>query len=251
MNMVKRIFVTSLITFAAVIVIYQIACIVITHPVASGNDEGLLEIVYSGTTSMGSYAKYIISDNTVLIEWEEIDRMYFPSVAIEFGWKFRPVHTGNCTIITEQWDCGDFSFAEIYDVTVDESLDISYSKHTAEKLNALSHYMCNYTYDVSVSCDNGGETKIFSADETESFNNEIDRLYGINTDCEKPDLNGMTKIAVDYKYLSDYEHQSVIYLDGTEIYYPYKNYEAEYWAKFVPDELCSIDGIIGLLDLKD
>lgn len=251
MNTVRRIFITSLITFVAAIVIYLIVCIVITYPAVSDKDDGLLEIVYSGTTSMGSYAKYTISDNTVLFECEEIDRMYFPSVAIDFGWKFRPVHPGNCTIITEQWDCGDFSFAEIYDVTVDENLDISYSKHTAEKFNALSHYMETYAYDVSVYCDKDGKTKIFSADETESFNNEIGKLYGINADCEKPDLSGMTKISVDYKYLNDYEHQSVIYLDGMEIYYPYKNYEAEYWAKFTPDDLCSLDGINELLDLKD
>ncbi|MDE6745195.1 MAG: hypothetical protein K2J72_01010, partial [Oscillospiraceae bacterium] len=214
-------------------------------------DNGLLKIVYSGTTSMGSYAKYTISDNTVLIECEEIDRHHFSPIAIDFGWKFKPIHAGNCTIITEQWDCGDFSFAEIYDVTVDENLDIRYSKHKAEKLNAFSHYMNTYTYDVSVSCDKGGETKIFSADETENFNNEIDRLYGINTDCEKPDLSGMTKITVDYKYLDDYEHQSVIYLNDGKIYYPHIRYEVEYWAEFTPDEFCSLDGINELLGLKD
>ena len=251
MDKVKRVIVKSLITFAAAVAVCLVIFAAAKFLVKTRKDNGLLEIVYSGTTSMGSYAKYTISNNTVLIECEEIDRMHFPSVAIDFGWKFRPVNAGNCTIITEQWDCGDFSFAEIYYVTVDENLEISYSKHTAEKLNAFSHYMETSVYDVSVSCDKNGETKIFSADEINSFNNEIDRLYGINTDCEKPDLSGMTKITVDYKYLSDYGHHPVIYLDGTEIYYPYKNYEAEYWSKFVPDELCSFDRINELLDLKD
>ena len=137
----------------------------------------------------------------------------------DFGWKFRPVRPGNCTVITEQWDCGDFSFAEIYDVTVDENLDLNYSKRTAEKLNALSHYMNTYTYDVSVFCEKNGVTKVFSEDEIRSFNSEADKLYGINTDCETPDLSGMTKITVEYKYLDDYENTAVMYINGGEIYY--------------------------------
>lgn len=255
MDKVKKVIVKSLITLAAAAAVCFVIFAAATFLVKTRKDNGLLKIVYSGTTSMGSYAKYTISDNTVLIECEEIDRYHFSPIAIDFGWKFKPIHAGNCTIITEQWDCGDFSFAEIYDVTVDENLDISYSKHTAERLNAFSHYMDNYTYDVSVSCDKGGETKIFSAGETESFNNEIGRLYGINTDCEMPDLNSMAKVTVDYKYPDDHEHQSVMYLHGGKIYYSYMSSDmysdVEYWAEFTPDEFCSLDGINELLDLKD
>ncbi|MCM1329764.1 MAG: hypothetical protein NC253_10035 [Ruminococcus sp.] len=248
----KKTIVKSLLITAAIAVICLIVYAAVQLPAVFDDDKNLLKIVYSGTGSMGSYAKYTISDNTVLVECEEISRSHFPSVDIDFGWKFRPIRAGNCTVITEQWDCGDFSFAEIYDVAVDESLAISYSKRTAEKLNALSHYTgVGSVYDVSVSCDKDGETKIFSEEEITAFNSEIDRLYGLNADCEKPDLKGMTKIAVDYKYLNDYESHPVLYLCGGEIFYPYKRYETEYWAKFTPDNFCSLDGINELLDIKD
>lgn len=248
MDKIKKVVLKSLLTIAAVIFVCLIIFAAVKLPAVFGKDDGLLEIVYSGTGSMGSYAKYTISDNTILIECEEIDRMYFPSVAIDFGWKFRPVRPGNCTVITEQWDCGDFSFAEIYDVTVDENLDLNYSKRTAEKLNALSHYMNTYTYDVSVFCEKNGVTKVFSEDEIRSFNSEADKLYGINTDRETPDLSGMTKITVEYKYLDDYENTAVMYINGGEIYYPYRYDNAEYWAKFSLDDFCSLDGINALLE---
>lgn len=251
MDKVKKVIVNSLLTIAAAAAVCLIIFTAASYLVKHRKDDGLLKIVYSGTTSKGSYAKYTISDNTVLSECEEINSHHFSPIAIDFGWKFKPVHAGSCTIITEQWDAIDFSFAEIYDVTVDENLDISYSKHTAEKLTILLHYMETAAHDVSVSCEKNGITKIFSADETESFNNEIDRLYGINTDCEKPDLSGMTKIAVDYKYMDDYERQSVIYIHNGKIYYPQMRYEVEYWTEFTPDEFCSLDGITELLDLKD
>lgn len=202
----------------------------------------------SGSNSAGDCAKYrFLTENEVISEVREIDFDFL--IYTRFGWVFKSVKEGNCIFVFERYTGGSyFEYADIYDITVDKNLKISYTVKRAKKLNALSHYMEGGNYDISVSYDKDGKTKTFSADETESFNNEIDKLYGINADCEKPDLSGMTKITVEYKYLADYENTAVMYINGGEIYYPYRYDNIEYWAKFSLDDFCSLDGINALLE---
>ena len=67
MDKIKKVVLKSLLTIAAVIFVCLIIFAAVKLPAVFGKDDGLLEIVYSGTGSMGSYAKYTISDNTILI----------------------------------------------------------------------------------------------------------------------------------------------------------------------------------------
>ena len=204
----------------------------------------------SGSNSAGDGAKYrFLTENEVISEVRKIDFDFF--IYTRFGWVFKSVKEGSCIFVFERYTGGnDFEYADIYDIIVDKKLRISYTVKRTERLNVLSHYMERH-HNVSISCDKDDGAKIFSEEEIESFNNELDRLYGINTDCEKPDLSEMTKITVDYEHMIGYEAQSVMYLHDGKIYYQQPNDETEQWYEFTPDELCSLDGIKELLDLKD
>lgn len=92
---------------------------------STGVKSGKLYIVYSGTGSMGSSASYDIIEDGIL---KEDGKIYKGGLSMEmkFGWRFKAIKPGTCQIKVNVYSCGDISDIHIYNVTVDQNLDITY-----------------------------------------------------------------------------------------------------------------------------
>lgn len=104
------------------------------------NDESgeMLKVLYHDTLS--GRAEYGITGDDILSVY---NTMGIASVGIvagkmdfeTFGWYFKPINSGNCTITVDRFDSviiGDISYTDIYNVTVDENMKITY---TMERTN--------------------------------------------------------------------------------------------------------------------
>lgn len=82
-----------------------------------------LFIVNKGTGSLGSHAVYEMDRTDVM---KEVEKIYKSFAGEKFGWKFQAVKEGSCYIAVTQYDGGQLSHTYVYEVTVDEDLNVSY-----------------------------------------------------------------------------------------------------------------------------
>ena len=212
--------------------------------------SGNLQIIYDGTSSMGSNASYYISDDTVIAETERIDKRFLMTEK-KFGWRFKPLKSGNCTIIVEKYDCADLTFVEIYDISVDENLDIEYAVRQVEKVKCLYHYMDVADYERKViSVEHNNLVTELSKEKYTDIDNEISRIYGVNEVCETPDVSDLKRVMIEYTYFSDmYKGSAEFYLSDDRIFYLMPNMSGDViqWYEFTPDKCCNLDKINQLL----
>lgn len=104
------------------------------------NDESgeMLKVLYHDTLS--GRAEYGITGDDILSVYNTMGIAGVGIVAGKmdfetFGWYFKPINSGNCTITVDRYDSviiGDISYTDIYNVTVDENMKITY---TMERTN--------------------------------------------------------------------------------------------------------------------
>ena len=80
-------------------------------------------IIGEGTGSAGSGARYSLEGDDILIEKEKIYRGGL-TLAMKFGWKFEAIDSGECSIIYEETNFGQWQDPIIYHITVDEDLNV-------------------------------------------------------------------------------------------------------------------------------
>lgn len=111
--------------------------------VCNGETGEMLRVLYQGTCS-GNRAEYAITGDDILAESDTIGiTAERPNAAPRtgfagefdfnvFGWNFMPINSGNCTITVDRYETGIVSYTDIYNVTVDENMKITY---TMERTN--------------------------------------------------------------------------------------------------------------------
>ncbi|MBE6747595.1 MAG: hypothetical protein E7558_09160 [Ruminococcaceae bacterium] len=164
--------ISMLVIFACVVIYIICKSGVLVHTGAIGSS---FTYINHGTNYMDSHSIYYIDDPAVLIEEKELSYGIFTQ-EISFGHRFRAVQSGECDLIVWEIDCGGFSYADVYHITVDENLKCSYTHQRPETIRDINFW----TGTVSVRF-NGEEYK----PGYNAFKNMI-CLYGENKECEKP-----------------------------------------------------------------
>lgn len=165
------------------------------------------------------------------------------------GITFIPQKSGRCVIAADDYFCGDFESARIFDVTVDENLTISYTQRNVDKFflhERIPFENCQMTVQKD-----GNSTAVQKQTAVE-IGNAMSKIYGEETlgYINAPDLSKCTKI-ICVENMEEYNYVVEFYISEEKMYYCNIMAGFEQWYEFVPDELCSLDGINELLDLKD
>lgn len=106
--------------------------------VCNGETGEMLRVLYQGT-GLGNRAEYAITGDDILAESDTIGiTAERPNAAPRtgfagefdfnvFGWNFIPINSGKCTITVDRYEVGIVSYTDIYNVTVDENMKITYT----------------------------------------------------------------------------------------------------------------------------
>lgn len=104
--------------------------------VYNGESGEVLKVLYHDTLS--GRAEYEITGDDILSVYDTMGVAGVGSAGEMdfeiFGWYFKPINSGNCTITVDRYDgsIGDISYTDIYNVAVDENMKITY---TMERTN--------------------------------------------------------------------------------------------------------------------
>lgn len=91
-------------------------------------DGNQMTIINYGVGQWGSMATYVCSEEGIL---EEIDTPHYwhqMSATSKFGYTFASRAAGNLYVVVVESDCGDLSYADVYDVKVDQDGSIAAEK---------------------------------------------------------------------------------------------------------------------------
>lgn len=97
-------------------------------------DGNQMTVLNSGTGSMGSRAVYVCSKEGIIEEVDTPSYRYYMSM--KFGFTFEARTEGNVYVAVIESDCGDWSYADIYEVKVGQ--DGSLSAEKAEHVDPIS-----------------------------------------------------------------------------------------------------------------
>lgn len=106
-------------------------------------DGDQMTIINWGTGSMGSRAIYLCSEQGII---EEIDTPYYRdrmSLYIKFGYTFASRAAGALYVVVLESDCADPSYADVYEVKVDQDGSIA-----AEKVEHIDREQNSYKINV-------------------------------------------------------------------------------------------------------
>lgn len=119
-----------------------------------------MTIINSGNAQWGSQAIYVCSEEDIL---EEIDTPYYRekmSVRIKFGYTFESRAVGSLYVVVVESDCADLSYADVYDVKVDqdgsiaaekvENIDIRQNTYRSDVEELLEHLVDEYGFSREV-----------------------------------------------------------------------------------------------------
>lgn len=96
-------------------------------------DGNQMTVLNSGTGSMGSRAVYVCSKEGIIEEVDTPSYRYYMSM--KFGFTFEARTEGEVYVAVIESDCGDWSYADIYDVKVGQ--DGSLSAEKAEHVDPI------------------------------------------------------------------------------------------------------------------
>ena len=98
----------------------------------TGINSDRLRVIYSGTTSMGSYAIYEMKPHGIIEETNEIQHDNILSMNIKFGWDFKAIKSGKCHLLVSTYDGASLSDVYDYTVVVDDKLHMKYEVKEVE-----------------------------------------------------------------------------------------------------------------------
>ncbi|MDE7232878.1 MAG: hypothetical protein K2N37_07390 [Lachnospiraceae bacterium] len=129
-------------------------------------DGGQMTIINYGVDQWGSHAIYVCSEEGIL---EEIDTPHYwhqMTADRKFGYTFASRAAGDLYVVVAEIDCGDLSYADIYDVKVDqdgsiaaekvENIDIGYNMYRSKIEELLEHLVDEYGFSREVLEENYG-----------------------------------------------------------------------------------------------
>ncbi len=161
------------------------------------------------------------------------------------GVTFIPQKSGRCVIAAEDYFCDEITGVRLFDVSADENLKISYTCRYADKF-FLSERIDFENWAVTVMKD--GSSAVLSKSAAVELGNALNGVYGRETPgyINAPDLSDSVKI-ICLKSTENYDYTTEFYICGDKLYYCDVTAGNEEWHEFIPDEFCSLDGIIGLI----
>lgn len=125
-----------------------------------------MTIINQGTGSMGSQAIYVCSEEGII---KEINAPYYRnqmSARMKFGFTFESRAAGDLYVVVAEIDCADLSYADIYDVKVDqdgsiaadkvENIDIDLNMYRNSVEELLEHLVDEYGFSREVLEENYG-----------------------------------------------------------------------------------------------
>lgn len=221
-----------------------------------------LYIVNSGLESENDSACYSMQPDGFMTEASEFSQSIFLGDAQKYGWKFKPACSGNGVIIVDHYtydsdysfisinDGSDYSHTDIYKVTVDDKLNVSYEVYSASKPECLiSHLDDGITFLPELKVSVPGDAIIeIPYENISGFYSFFDSLYGINSKCRKPDVSDMVHITFVYdKFpVSDMAFEFSFYIASNNVIY-FEDEETAQWYSFVPEDFCNMDKLYELI----
>ncbi|MBD5144913.1 MAG: hypothetical protein HDT21_03220 [Ruminococcus sp.] len=156
--------------------------------------------------------------------------------------------SGHCGVVIERYWV-DLRDVCIYDITVDENLKISYSDRSVDKFPFYNH---DSVLEGEITVQANDNSVVLSDNTAQKLRDEINSIYGGESYCRpSPDLSECVKIVCNATYSDGTDTVCEFYVSKDRLYYCNFIAGDEKWYEFTPDELCSLDGINELLDLKD
>ena len=123
-------------------------------------DGDQMTIINYGVSQWGSQAIYVCSEEGIL---EEVDTPHYwnqMTTERKFGYTFESRAAGDLYVVVAEIDCGDLSYADIYDVKVDqdgsiaaekvENIDIGYNMYRSKIEELLEHLVDEYGFSREV-----------------------------------------------------------------------------------------------------
>lgn len=123
-----------------------------------------MTIINCGGSQWGSQVQYVCSEEGII---KEIDTPYYRnqmSTRMKFGFTFESRVAGDLYIVVAEIDCADLSYADIYDVKVDqdgsiaaekvENIDLNMYRNSVEEL--MEHLVNEYGFSREVLEENYG-----------------------------------------------------------------------------------------------
>lgn len=237
----KKVFKVTLIALLSIIALIVIAFIVLilVNKLNEERDTGVyqengVDVLYIADCShdgKGHEVVKILDNNNVLMYANEDTER-----------NFKPIKQGKAFIVTDEYFGPDYRGANLFEITVDKNLNISYDIRR-------THYLLEYESDLYsniVTVEKAENVITLSEKNIEQLAYEFENVYGVSNKCDEPDTTDVIKLCIDYGgrrsdsyYISN---DSIIYLGVN-----HDDYSSQ-WYEFTPEKCCNLDKINELLN---
>ena len=232
MKKLMKILRIGVITFAALVVLFFIAVILINVFRPEGRDTGVYQekggdVLYisMATGSNVGIGMGIVYNDDVLISVDKKN-------------KFKPLKAGNAVIAVNYNYGPDYWYTDLYDITVDENLNINYEQR---RVDYLLFYWNNFYSCDSITAEKSEDVVTVSEN---LLADVFENVYGVSNKCDKPDTTDTIKLSINY-----IDRSKVYYISEDRIVYLGVNYDnSPQWYEFIPDKCCSLDNLNELLE---
>ncbi|MBQ8786826.1 MAG: hypothetical protein IJZ61_04230 [Oscillospiraceae bacterium] len=160
----------------------------------------------------------------------------------EESFTFKPLKAGNAVIVVNYNYGPEYWFTTLYDITVDENLNINYEQRRVTYL--LGYWDDFYGNDI-ITVEKVENVITLSEKNIEQLAYEFENVYGILNKCDEPDTTDMIKLSIDYS-----ARKEEYYISEDRITYLGVNHDddSSQWYEFTPDKCCNLDKINELLN---
>ncbi len=238
MKKVLKVTIIALLSVIALIVIAFIALILV-NKLNEERDIGIyqengVDVLYIADCShdgLGYEVVKILDNNNVLMYANEGTER-----------NFKPIKQGKAFIVTDEYFGPDYCGANLFEITVDENLNISYDIRR-------THYLLDYETDLcsnSVAIEKAENVVTLSQENIKQLAYEFENVYGVSNKCDEPDTTDVIKLCIDYGG----RRSDAYYISNDGIIYLGVNHDddSSQWYEFTPEKCCNLDKINELLN---
>lgn len=158
---------------------------------------------------------------------------------------FRSIKQGSAVIVTDEYFCETYCGSDLFEIKVDENLNISYEVRRVEYVLRNEYYFSDLNSAIS---EKSEDIIKLQEKEYKELAYEFENVYGVSNKYDEPDTTDMIKLSFDYRTTSGlYDRE--YYISDDKIFYRL-GYSADptQWYEFTPDKCCNLDKINELLN---
>lgn len=183
--------------------------------------DGILRITDDGTGSMGSNWQIRIEGDAVELADSHVESSgFFTGTSLRQVYDLRAVSAGSAMVYVKAMHCGSYMYINLYSVSVDEKMQISYEKHYAE---------CLFSHEKEAVLYRGDSRTDLTQDK---FSDMTWYICGEWSESDKPSAETLDELTCIEFFGSDYYFDT----DSGIIYVIDNNRSGDTCSAFIPDE---------------